>query len=140
MCPASTCGTTTLNLAEVALYATPSPATNIASGPGTVATADSEETDAASVTHSAPLAIDGDMSSWFGSASTGAGAWLEVDLGAAAAPYYDELLTLQVYNRWAAGPLPGGLGRRRSRGTLHPSRDPAARDAQPRAVAERAFP
>jgi hypothetical protein len=78
------------------------PATNIVSGPDTIASADSEETDAASVVHSAQLAIDGDVSSWFGSASTGAGASLEVDVGAAAAPFFEELLRLEVYNRCAA--------------------------------------
>jgi hypothetical protein len=79
-----------------------SPTTNLVNGPDTVVTADSEETDAANVTHSAPLVIDSDVFSWFGSASTGAGASLEVDLGATAGPYYADLLRLDVYNRCGA--------------------------------------
>jgi hypothetical protein len=101
-CLPSACGTTTLNIGEVGLYAIPSPTTNLVNGPDTIVNADSMEMDADYVTHFPFLAVDGDISSWFGSASTGAAASLEVDLGAAAGPYFDDLLQLDVYNRCGA--------------------------------------
>jgi hypothetical protein len=64
-------------------------------------TADSELTDAGGTTHTALLGIDGNPDSWFSSNSTDAASWLEMDLGAPAMPYFDELVRLEVFNRWA---------------------------------------
>ncbi len=62
-------------------------------------TADSELTDADGTTHGAQLVMDGSPDTWFGSNSTDAASWLEVELAPAAMPYYDEVVRLEVYNR-----------------------------------------
>jgi hypothetical protein len=92
-CPISSCGTTTLNIGEVQMFDMYSTFDYI-NATSTTATADS------SLAGQGPeLAHDDDPLAWFGSASSGASASLELDLGGNG-PYYEDLANVSVYNRW----------------------------------------
>ncbi len=92
-CPASSCGATTLHVGEVQMFDAYASSDYLTSSSVT-ATADSSLAG-----HGPALAADDDPLTWFGSASSGSGASLELDVGSAG-PYYDELANITVYNRW----------------------------------------
>jgi hypothetical protein len=56
--------------------------------------------DSSLVGHGPALAADNDKLTWFGSASSGSSASLELDVGSAG-PYYVDLKNITVFNRWA---------------------------------------
>jgi hypothetical protein len=66
----------------------------------TAATSDSVFVDGSSVAHGPNLACDDDTISWFGSNANGNSSSLVLDIGPAG-PYYDQLLNMTVWNRWA---------------------------------------
>jgi hypothetical protein len=71
--------------------------TNFVSASATSATADSSTT-----SHGPALAVDGDAASWFASAGAEAAAWLQLDLGAAGGPFFEDLRNVTVAGRCAA--------------------------------------
>ena len=94
-CPTSSCGPTTLNIGEVQMF--DDSGLDYINATSTTATADSSISG-----HGPELAHDDDPLAWFGSASSGASASLELDVGSNG-PYYDEVANISVYNRWATG-------------------------------------
>ncbi len=104
-CPLSSCGKNTLQLAEVQVFDTQF-GTNYISV-STKATADSTLTDGSGA-HGPELVRDQSGTTWFGSGSSGASAWLQLDLGDYA-PYYDQLKNISVSQRQGAGACPDML-------------------------------
>jgi hypothetical protein len=62
------------------------------------ATSTTTTADSSAASHGDALSIDGSTATWWESGASGAAAALQLDLGAAA-PYYDELGYINVYNR-----------------------------------------
>jgi hypothetical protein len=59
------------------------------------ATSDSVFIDSGSVAHTAGLAVDGALGTWFGSSSQNNASWLQLDMGSYS-PYYDELVNVTM--------------------------------------------
>ena len=93
-CPASSCGTTTLFIGEVQMFDKYSSIDYI-NATSTTATADSS-----TAGHGPELGHDDDLLAYFASASSAAGASLELDVGPSG-PYYEDVANITIFNRWA---------------------------------------
>jgi hypothetical protein len=106
-CPRSSCGSqNTLQIGEVQVFDAAFGANYITAS--TKATSDSSLAADSSGSHGPELAVDQSTGSWFGSGSSGASSWLEIDLGESG-PYYDSLKNVSVSQRRGTGACPDML-------------------------------